>query len=166
MHARTGLLLSTWDLTTPFLCSIAIIVCLSFYIANKTFIYLYLAQRVHDIRNTCRIKDYMWYIGVFIVIRGFSIVATFAFILRVDEASKTDDRCRIGLLLVGHDVTINVFFTAIFMAQASRWFRCLPPESKRSKRAHPISPNNLQHQSGDRVSLNNVHHSTNKMSAR
>ena len=136
MLAGTGLSISTWDFTTPFLCRVAIFLCLSFYIGNKSLVYLYLVERIHELRNKRRTKDYVWYIGILIVVGGFTTVATFAYMNVVDAASNVNNRCRIGLhnletlLLLGYDVTINVSLTVVFTAQSWQWFRYLPLKSQ------------------------------------
>lgn len=132
MHVAVGALLSGWDFTSPHLCWVAIIVCLSLYITNKILVYTFLLERIHHTRNIPRREDYLWFVAVGTVFAGFGAIVAFAFMNPVDTMSKIDGKCRIGLhnqntlFLLGYDVAINLGITAIFLVQCYQWVRDLP----------------------------------------
>ena len=136
MVVGTGLLVSAWDFVTIHLCWVAVLMCLSFYVCNKILVYTYLLERVHQLRDTRRSKDFIWYIGILVIFGGFGTIAVFAFLKPVDESSKVDGRCRIGLhnkstiLLIGYDAAINTALTAVFLVQAYQWICDLPFRSQ------------------------------------
>ena len=126
-----SILISGWSFTSESLCRTAIDICLVFYIGDKMFLYLFLVERLRQVRasEVPRHKDGLFYIGVLIVLGGFGTLAVFAFLDPVASLAETDGRCRIGLpstvtlpLLV-YDVTINFLLTAVFWKLGLRYVR-------------------------------------------
>ena len=103
-------------------CKAAVELCLVFYVGSKVVIYLFLVERAHAIRSSHynRLQDWIWIVGILVVLSGFGTIATLAFISPVYQISTIDGRCRIGLpgritlpLLV-YDILINVVMTMTF----------------------------------------------------
>lgn len=123
-----SLLINAWDFTTEGLCRAAIDVCLVFYVGGKVFLYLFLVERAHQLVATKlpRNRDFIYLLGIAIVLFGFGVLAVFAFIHPVTSLSEIDGKCRIGLPLVitipllSYDIIINFALTFVFVLRGAR----------------------------------------------
>ncbi len=130
----TGILISSWDFRNEFLCKTAVYLCLTFFIIDKIILYLFLVERSHQLRShLARRKDWMYILGVAIVIIGFgTIAAGFVFADNVTGMSKIDGKCRIRLPLkvtlpfLFYDVCINVLLAVVFFSLCSVHIRKQP----------------------------------------
>lgn len=121
-------MINAWDFTTEGLCRAAIDICLVFYVGGKVFLYLFLVERAHQLVATkmARHRDWVYIIGILVVLFGFGVLAVFAFIKPVTQLSKIDGKCRIGLPLVitipllTYDIVINFILTGIFYLRGAR----------------------------------------------
>ncbi len=103
-------------------CKAAIQLCLVFYVGNKVFLYIFLAERAHALRAARfrRLHDPVFLVSMFIILAGFGTIAVFAFIRPVHHLSPTDRICRIGLplevtlSLLIYDVLMNLGMAALF----------------------------------------------------
>ena len=123
-----SLMINAWDFTTEGLCRAAIDICLVFYVGGKVFLYLFLVERAHQLVATkmARHRDWVYIIGILVVLFGFGVLAVFAFIKPVTDLSQIDGKCRIGLPLVitipllTYDIIINFILTGIFYLRGAR----------------------------------------------
>ena len=123
-----SLMINAWDFTTEGLCRAAIDICLVFYVGGKVFLYLFLVERAHQLVATkmARHRDWVYIIGILVVLFGFGVLAVFAFIKPVTNLSAIDGKCRIGLPLVitipllTYDIIINFILTGIFYLRGAR----------------------------------------------
>ena len=121
-------MINAWDFTTEGLCRAAIDICLVFYVGGKVFLYLFLVERAHQLVATkmVRHRDWVYIIGILVVLFGFGVLAVFAFIKPVTNLSAVDGKCRIGLPLVitipllTYDIIINFILTGIFYLRGAR----------------------------------------------
>lgn len=116
-------------------------ICLVFYTCNKltmcastlylkyqctrctnTTRYIFLLERARVVRAPFmpRHKDFIWLIGLFIMLGGFGSIAIVGYLSPVVELSHLDGRCRIGLPpkvsfpLLCFDVAVNFLLTGVF----------------------------------------------------
>ncbi|KAL8722355.1 MAG: hypothetical protein Q9225_001145 [Loekoesia sp. 1 TL-2023] len=127
----TNLLLTGWPLKREKLCRTGIYLCLAFYIATKTLIYLYLLYTVHTSREDDRervipyTKDYISLAGFTVVMISVITVTILAFLHPIDSVSHNGN-CTIGLppsitiTLLVLDVHINIILTVLFMYLSSK----------------------------------------------
>lgn len=129
-------------LRTHKLCYASAMICLVFYTCNKlamyavlsplptnprrpltsTSSYVFLLERARIVRAPFmpRHKDYVWLIGLFIILGGFGSIAILGYLSPIVDLSKLDGRCRIGLPptvsfpLLCFDVVINFLLTGVF----------------------------------------------------
>lgn len=136
MHMSLGVFMSSWDFIGPHLCYTSVILCLAFYIANKALVYIFLIERIHQLREIARRVDFVWSVGVVIILAGFGTIAVFAFLDPVHDLSSIDGKCRIGLrskatiFLLAYDVGTNIVLTGIFVFQSYKWVEDLPFEAQ------------------------------------
>ncbi|KAL6706661.1 hypothetical protein ACN47E_005203 [Coniothyrium glycines] len=145
------------SLATEEICHGAISICLAFYTGSKVTVYLFLVERTHALRApyACRYRDWMWLVGTFVTLGGFSIIALLGYMWPVAELSEYDRRCRIGLRqyvtipLLTFDIVLNIALTIVFVhllsplictgqflsrtLPASRLLRCLDTLCSRTK---------------------------------
>lgn len=112
------------DLSTLGSCRAAIYICLLFYVGSKVVMQIFLVERAHAIRYKLkrRMDDYVWLVGILIVLFGFGSIAIVAFISPIADIARSDGKCRIGLPLkvtiplLTYDILINVAMTFVFVA--------------------------------------------------
>ena len=123
-----NLLLSAWTyLPTPHICHLGIMICLAFYVAAKTLLYLFLLERAIMLRTRPnRYHDPIYIAGLVIIIAGLGSIAIISFLRPVAYVSPTDAICRIGLPngalipLLTYDVLVNVALTGLYIWLTNR----------------------------------------------
>lgn len=84
--------------------------------------YIFLLERARVVRAPfmSRHKDWVWLVGLFIMLGGFGSIAIVGYLTPVVELSRLDGLCRIGLPpkvsfpLLCFDVLVNVLLTGVF----------------------------------------------------
>lgn len=84
--------------------------------------YMFLLERARVVRAPFfpRLKDYIWLVGMFILLGGFGTIAIIGYLSPIVELSNLDGRCRIGLPskvsfpLLSFDVGVNFMLTGLF----------------------------------------------------
>ncbi|KAL7410182.1 hypothetical protein BDY24DRAFT_188736 [Mrakia frigida] len=102
-------------------CSMGIVSCIVFYVASKIFIYLFLIEKVHVVSGTSlpRLKSKMYLLCAFSI--ALYIVIIVLMVLGRVADLREDGACEIGLkkyasvALLGYDLFLNVFLTALFV---------------------------------------------------
>lgn len=85
--------------------------------------YLFLLERARIVRAPfmLRQKDWLWLIGILIIVGGFGTIAIIGYMSPIVDLSKIDGRCRIGLPpkvsfpLLSFDVGVNFLLTGVFI---------------------------------------------------
>ncbi|KAL0936842.1 uncharacterized protein CTRU02_209058 [Colletotrichum truncatum] len=101
-------------------CSAATLFCLGAYVATK-FIYLFMVDRAHIIRQTSkpRLKSKLYLVNSFGMLGVFVIIVIMNFIFRITDF--VDGICVIGLgrgvvlPLISFDAAVNVYLTILFL---------------------------------------------------
>lgn len=107
-------------------CSAATIICLGLYVVTKVFIYLFLVDRVHIIRDTSksRLRSKLYIFNSFGMIGVYVIIIIMDFIFRITNFDK--GYCVIGMQqpvmvpLIGFDAFVNVYLTTMFLIPLTR----------------------------------------------
>lgn len=117
-----GLLLDGFDFTDERRCRGGIYLCLVFYVGAKALLYLFCVERAHLFRgpHVPRLRDWIYVLGMAIVVLGFGTIGILAFMHPVTSISAIDGLCRIGLplfvtlpLLI-YDILLNFMGVAVF----------------------------------------------------
>lgn len=104
-------------------CSLAITVCLVFYLGHKLPLYAFLVERTHVVRSVTRrrLQDWFYIFGMLSVILGFGSIVVCLFIWDVWLYDPVIKRCRIGfrvsvaLALLLFDIIVNLWLTCVFV---------------------------------------------------
>ena len=137
-------LLSATETSTTISCHAAIILCLVFYVGGKILMYFFLVERAHHIRGIHRARDWLYLLGVSVLIFGFGPIAGIAFAHPITEISRIDNKCRIGLplgvtiALLTYDITINIGISGVFIFLMRKHLKRSPTTRGIIYRALPI----------------------------
>ncbi|KAF9352049.1 hypothetical protein BGX26_010072 [Mortierella sp. AD094] len=105
----------------PVSCTVSNFVCIFLYAGSKVIIYLFLVERAHVVTavGVRRWKSRMFIFNISLLI-PIPIIVGLALKFRVSEIDD-EGHCRIGLQkqasgpLIGYDILINIWLTAIFL---------------------------------------------------
>jgi hypothetical protein len=113
--------------STSQVCSMAVIICLAFYLSTKILIYFYFVERLFLVWSKSnargfskRIKDKIWLFNMIVVLGGYAVAVILSCYFRVNELSP-NGYCYIGIgdritiFLTVYEIAINVYLTILFI---------------------------------------------------
>ncbi|KAI6374675.1 hypothetical protein MCOR25_003138 [Pyricularia grisea] len=102
-------------------CSTTTFLCLGAYVATKVFIYLFLVDRVHIVRDSskARLRSKLYLLNSFGMMGIYIIIVILNFIFRITDYDR--GMCIIGMKqpviipLIAFDAVVNVYLTLLFL---------------------------------------------------
>ncbi|TLS27631.1 hypothetical protein PpBr36_04337 [Pyricularia pennisetigena] len=102
-------------------CSAATFLCLGAYVATKVFIYLFLVDRVHIVRDssTPRLRSKLYLLNSFGMMGVYIVIVILNFIFRITDYDS--GMCVIGMKqpvmipLIAFDAFVNIYLTLLFL---------------------------------------------------
>ncbi|CAG8644222.1 7524_t:CDS:2, partial [Paraglomus occultum] len=104
------------------MCHLSILLCVFMYTSAKLMLYLFLAERVHIVRDSriARKDSFLYRVNMLLLIPYAGITAGM-YIQRITRFAPAADQCEIGvelptlLVLLSYDTAVSIYLTVLFI---------------------------------------------------